>query len=250
VQDRRDGGDGRPLRWSSLMRQIASTPEGPLYCYERQVDNRSDREVTDVYWPAADFRRAWIDKMTPICDPVSILGPVKQPDPMGPLSYNTGTNSYATTVRAPSTGWQQLVMMLDKGPAPVLTSRMQVPVRGAGAATIAFTSSVRREGATAVFHFEIANNGPDVRVFWNVPIGEGFAALEFVPAAPQTVGAGRPFARDIRSTEPVAFAVADVHVYSREMVWLGSGVASAYVSLKGTRQTPINVPPSPPRGRG
>jgi hypothetical protein len=246
--DKREGGDGQPLRWSSIVRQIASSQSGPLYCYERRVENRSGREVTDVYWPIAAYRKSSIDKTSALCDPISMLGVVNQPDPTGPLTYNTGPNPYATTVRAPGAGWGKTTAGQRTGLGPALTSAVQIPVSGVGVATVRFTSTVRREGAFTIFRFEMTSQGPDVRVFWNVPVTDGFAQLEFTPNAPPTLAAGRALVREVRSIDQVAIAVADVHAYTNDMRWLGSGAASAYVSAEGKSRTPINIPPPPGGG--
>jgi hypothetical protein len=246
--DRHEGGDASPLRWMSLARLVRSTPtSGPEYCYERRVDNQSDRDVTDIYWPVAGVERPWVGAHQPICDATSMPGAYRQPHPTGPLHYNTGPQSYPTTVYAPPFGWPTQMTQLKEGQgAPALASTLQIPIKGVGIATLSFTSSVRTVGNMRVFQYEITNNGPEVRVFWNVPLTQDFRPLEFLPNAPATMVPGGQIMRQVQSSDPLAVAVADVHVYTRELGWLGSGIATAYVSARGVRQIPL---PRPARGQ-
>jgi hypothetical protein len=244
--DRHEGGNGAPLRWSSLMRQVGSNPRtGPEYCYERSVDNQSDRDVTNVYWEVAGIERPYLEKHQPICDATSMTGVFKSPDPAGPLNFNTGTQSYSTTVYSPSSGWAGQTAAPNAPNVPPLTSTMQIPIKGAGIATVTLTSSLRTEGNTHIFTYELSNAGPAIRVFWNVPVTDDFRSLEFLPNSPITVPPAGRVTREAKSLDPVGVAVADVHVYAADLTWLGSGVASAYASTKGARQTPR---PRPGRG--
>jgi hypothetical protein len=55
----RTGGTGVPLVWQSLQRLLDSGSDNQHIwrCYERRITNKSDRDVTDVFWKVAGFER-------------------------------------------------------------------------------------------------------------------------------------------------------------------------------------------------
>src|SRR5262249_5813682 len=78
-----EGGDGKPLNWHSLKRLYMpeNNNAAAWYCFERQVDNKSDRDVTDVYWKVgAGFEKDEIPKQDHRCDAAPFEGE-KKPHP-------------------------------------------------------------------------------------------------------------------------------------------------------------------------
>src|SRR5690242_6880811 len=65
-----EGGDGKPLNWHSLKRLYMpeNNNAAAWYCFERGVENKSDRDVTDVYWKVAGFEKNEIAKQDSSCD--------------------------------------------------------------------------------------------------------------------------------------------------------------------------------------
>src|SRR6266568_8121754 len=70
------GGDKSPLTFYSLERllQPGTAQSDPIHCYERNVPNHSDRDVTDVLWEVAGYYRYLLPSKQPICDSTAILG--------------------------------------------------------------------------------------------------------------------------------------------------------------------------------
>jgi len=101
------GGDSNPLTFYSLERLVTlgTAHNDPVHCYERNVDNHSVRDVTDVLWEVAGYYRSLLPAKKPICDATAILGHLAQPNPQGPLNYGIGPGSYPSTVYEPSGGW-------------------------------------------------------------------------------------------------------------------------------------------------
>jgi hypothetical protein len=242
-----EGGDGTPLRWYSLQRLIrpGTSHSDPVHCYERQVTNDSSRDVTDVYWRVAGFERPLIEAGAPVCDATSMLGHLEQPHVKGPLNHGVGTRAYGTTVYAPAGGWGRQMALVNGREPPPLEATIQIPIRGKETTTLEFRSTVVSDGSGYVYRYEMANKGQnEVRVFWNVPITSEFASLEFIPGSPIVMAAKSSVARQARSADKLAWAVAEVHVYSADLTWLGTGSAAAYASSLGKPQVAL------PRGRG
>lgn len=65
-----EGGDPTILHWSSLKR--VKVPESlgkpAVYVFERQVQNNSNRAITDVHWPVANYEKDEIPAHEPRCD--------------------------------------------------------------------------------------------------------------------------------------------------------------------------------------
>jgi hypothetical protein len=133
------GGDDLHLSWYSLQRQEHDgDPTGdppPIFCYERKVQNRTDQEVTDIYWPIAGYQKKILpaQSLKCCCDSTSVPGPIKQPLPQGPLYYGPGNSHYSTTVYQPRDGWQTRTAnfrpMELVAEYPALTSGMQLAIR-------------------------------------------------------------------------------------------------------------------------
>lgn len=239
VAKRYEGGDNNPLHWYSLERRITAgtATSSAVYCYERSVANRSDRDVTDVFWKVAGFDRPLIPKATPICDATTLLGNLKVPHPSGALNYSVGPQSYSTTVYAPSGGWSTPMTEVKTSEWPMLESTMRIFIKDSGMVTLNLRSSVTDDSAGHTFRYEISNMGAmRVGVFWNVPLTQEFGSLEFNPNSPTPVDAESKVVRQARSKDPVGWTATNVEVYSIDKVWLGSSVASAYSSVKGVRK--------------
>jgi hypothetical protein len=173
------GGDGNPLTWSSLRNVLGQTVS-----YERTVENHSNEDVTDIYWPVAGYARDLLPAKTPICDQTTIPGVTDTKN--GPLNCGPGSSPvYQTASYCPKDGWptgQVAILPPTKEPlsSGSLSSELQVAVRSSRGIAIctlrlhsAFTSG-NVEGTTK-YQYDLENDGPaELRIFWDVPRIEQF----------------------------------------------------------------------------
>lgn len=248
-----NGGDGQPLLWQSLQRlmQPGSSRNEPLHCYERQVANKSDRDVTDVFWRVAGFERLLIPGRSAICDTSPLFGQLKQPDPQGPLYYNVSAKPYATTAYSPIGGFPNVAATIFPKPegTPDLTSTIQVAVRAPIGrptfSTLSFRSSVRTTGGKNQFGYEVMTSGSDkLLVFWNVPLTADFKTLEMNRNTPISVVPGSKVQRTAQSSDQIGWTPAAVQIFDYDNQWLATGIAAVYCSVNG-KPEPLREQPRP-----
>jgi hypothetical protein len=245
-----NGGDGQPLLWKSMQRLLqGGSPRNPLYCYERQVENKSDRDVTDVFWKVAGFEKDLIPRKDFRCDASSLFGNLKHPDPTGPLYYNVSSKPYGTTSYSPEGGYPTASARIFSKPegTPELTSTIQVTVRPTvgrpTASTVSFRSSVRTLGRENQFEYELITSGSDkLLVYWNVPLTADFRTLEMGRNSLISLVPGAKVQKSARSVDPIGWTPAAVQIFDYQRRWLGTGIAAVYCSVNGKPEPPLEQP--------
>ncbi len=231
-----EGGDSKPLLWHSLKRLYmeGSNNSAAWYCFERRVDNKSDRDVTDVSWKVAGFEKDEIQKRDSTCDATALEGE-KQPHPKGPLNYNVGDKPYNTSVYAPQDGFGgAAAQVLKPESTPALTSEIEIldPIRKTKAKII-FHASVKPSNEGNRFDYEVISSAnAKVLVYWYVPLTESFR-LDMDKSHPLTAAQGETVTRSARSSDPIGWTAATVQIFDFDRRWLATGRASVYCSLKG-----------------
>jgi hypothetical protein len=239
-----EGGDAAILHWSSLKRVKvpASLGNPAVYVFERQVENNSNRAITDIHWPIANFEKDEIPMHEPRCDWSTGLGEQK-PDPKGPVYYSVGARSFPTQVYVPEGGFGTTKASVAGG-APELASSIEItdplskkPVR------VSFRASVAASGTGHQFKYEITSFASDkILVYWYVPMTDDFKALE-MGRIPVRAAPGEIVTRAAHSGDAVAWTTAQVQIFDFDKRWLATGVASAYCSLKGKAEPLLETAP-------
>lgn len=241
------GGGQSPLSWYSLQRlEHPGNQSGspPIYCYEQKVQNHSDREVADIYWPVAGYQRDLLPPQSAdcCCQPTSIPGHLKYPHPMGLLYYGPGSaSSYPTTTYAPKEGWPVFTKMSAGPQYPSLTAALQFAVRtregklvvsNVGLLSTVFQSPVEEK---YVYLYEFQNDGPEpLFIFWNIPQTD-----EFRKQFPMDIKKPLPLPPDDRvfriviSEQIPAWAHTTVLVFNIERKVIARGTAAGFVFEKG-----------------
>jgi hypothetical protein len=177
------GGNGRPLHWKFEVYE-----NGKLTCYAKHVENRSTRDVTDVFWEVANYDQ---DRLAARSDGEACQnypGEPKSTVVTGPLHHNVSSQSYPTTVKPPDAGWlskqAQAVSPGEVGPSLradfVLDTRNEDGRFGKSHVTI--RSSAFYDGKVSTFTFDISNDGQSpIGIFINIPATPQM--YEDVPAA-------------------------------------------------------------------
>lgn len=242
-----EGGDGKPLHWRSLKRLV--TPENndstAWYCFERRVDNNSDRDVTDVFWKVAGFEKDEIPEQDSRCDAATLQGE-KKPHPQGPLYYNVGDQPYKTSAYAPEDGFEDATAKVMKPVGtPELTSEIEIsdPVKKTKA-KITFRSSVTPSPEGNRFDYEVTSSASvKVLVFWYVPLTDDFRSLEMNRTHPLTAAPKETQRRSARSSDPVGWTAASVQIFDFDRRWIATGRASVYCSQRGQTEPLIESAP-------
>lgn len=244
-----NGGDGAPLLWQSMERLYRSG-SASWYCYERRVINRSDRDVTDVFWKVAGFEKSLIPKHDDRCDANPFAEGYQQPHPKGRLYFSVGGEFYPTAVYAPQHGFEDSktasARILPAKDTPDLISVIEVSDRRSGAkGSIRFASSVRTSVKGTDFEYKLSSSGSEpVIVYWYIPLTEEFRNLKMSRNEPTALEPGAPVRRLTHSSDPVGWTAAAVQIFDRDRRWLATGIASAYCSLNGKAE-PLLEQPTP-----
>lgn len=209
----------------------------------RRVDNKSDRDVTDIFWKVAGFERDVVPKQDSICDATPLEGEEK-PHPEGPLYYSTGPRFYDTTVYAPKGGFKGAGKISAAKSTPELDSVIGVANRYSGGKTdIGFRASVKPSGDKSEFEYEVTSSGPEkLLVYWYIPLTDDFKPLNISRSAPITPMPGQAVRRSVRSSDPVGWTAATVQIFDYDHRWLATGIASVYCSMKGKAETLLEQP--------
>jgi hypothetical protein len=246
-----------PLLWQSVERvlQRSSPTSDAWYCYERQVSNKTDRDVTDIFWKVAGFEKDLILKQRTLCDTVTLPGNLKQPHPEGPLYYSIGTRSYPTVVYSPQNGYSLAYSPQSGKPnlsakivaprgTPDLSSVIEVSDRAAATTTqIRLASSVHAKDRGNQFDYELTSSGPNkFVVYWFVPLTNEFNSLEMNRKSPAFLVPGATMHRSALSSDPIGWTQATVQIFDNNNRWLATGIASVYCSINGKPEPPLAQP--------
>ena len=230
------GGDGNPLVWHSLKRlYMPETNNSPAwYCFERSVDNKSDRNVTDVFWKVAGFEKDVIPKQEPRCDVTPLEGEDKS-HPQGPLYYNVGAQHYDTSVYSPLAGFPGAGKISAPKSTPLLGSVIEIADRGSGKTRkILFRASVKPSKDENEFEYEVTGSGTDkLLVYWYVPLTDDFKSMRMNRNSPVTAVPGETARYSARSKDAIGWTPAAVQIFDYDGHWLATGIASVYCSTKG-----------------
>lgn len=238
-------GGASTLQWSSLKRQERpATADNPaMYVFERRVDNRSDRAVTDILWKVAGFEKKEIPAHQPECDFITGLGD-QFPHPKGDLYYGVGASSFPTQVYAPEGGFGQ-GREGKSNEGDVLDSSIEItdplskkPVR------VWFRASVAPTGKGHRYDYTVTSSATDkIQIYWYIPLTEDFRTLEMNRQSPLRAAPNEPIHRQANSSDPVAWAAAVVQIFDFDHRWIATGRASVYCSLKGVAEPLLDTAP-------
>src|SRR5262245_51957101 len=100
------GGDRR-LDWhfAAYLVRPGGADFPPLACYEKLVRNSDKKEVRNIKWDVANYRRRILFNVDKACP--TLPGEVSPVPKFGPLHYGVSSEFYETIVLPPRDGWLQ-----------------------------------------------------------------------------------------------------------------------------------------------
>jgi hypothetical protein len=150
--------------------------------YERTVENHSDQDVIDVFWPVAGYAKDLLPSKRAICDQTTLVG--ESVTDSGVLNFGASNRpNYNTSSYHPRNGWSsgKLVGLetgkragLENDKQPPLSSELEVAVQGANGTAICAVHLIstieQREQGRTRYNYSMENRGPEeLKLFWDAP---------------------------------------------------------------------------------
>jgi hypothetical protein len=170
-------GDGDPLSWTySGYLVLPGNGQHPVrICYLREVENNTDQEVRDIYWPIAGYFRRVLQKRAKRSCP-EVDGDPKPDATTGGLFFGASSQSYDTTVIEPKDGWRSQYAGGQITEYQAIRNQFDVDNQGPeeklspGVLTLWSTAKPGTESGTTIVGYDVTNESDKhVGIRINIP---------------------------------------------------------------------------------